>query len=227
MAPQPFLHDLEAKQWEVTSAVGAERQRDDLRAPLERVGHLLDEVSLEHRTDLGERPVHPHLGLGRHGPGDAGRERPVARIGKNPRRIAADRVLHLALDAFQPRVLGVRARQQAAVGHRDQDAFTIACLGGYARVGRRVGRDLLRLRGRTGTGDADVQDVIGCGHPLAERAVDVGARLLHTPALVSGESSSRVRPRTLLSCATGVPDTTAATRSTSASRTSRVRSRWW
>ena len=38
------------------------------------------------------------------------------------------------------------------------------------------------------------------------------------------ENSSRVRPRTLLSCATGAPGTTAVTRSTSASRTSRVRS---
>ena len=106
MAAQPLLHDLEAQQRDVMPAVGAERQRDDLRAPLERVGHLLDQVRLVNGTDFGERLVYPHLGLGRHGPRHAGHERPVARIGKNAGRIAADRILHLAVDAFQPRVLG-------------------------------------------------------------------------------------------------------------------------
>ena len=57
-------------------------------------------------------------------------------------------------------------------------------------IGRRVARDLLRLRSWTGAVGADVQNVIGCGHPLAEGTVEVGARLLHAPALACGELQS-------------------------------------
>jgi len=34
---------------------------------------------------------------------------------------------------------------------------------------------------------ADVQEVIGCGHPLAMGSVDLGTGFVHGPALVSGE----------------------------------------
>ena len=187
MAAQSLFHDLETQQRDVLPAVGAERERNDLRAHLERVGHLLGQVRFVDGAEFGERPGHPHLGLGRHGPRDAGHERPMTGVGKDAGRVAADRILLLALDAFQPRVLGVRARQQAAVENRHQDALAVARLGGHARVGRRAAGDLLRLRGRTVGGDADVEDVIGGGHPLTVHPVHGGAGLLHAPAFVGGE----------------------------------------
>ncbi len=188
VAAQPFLHDLEAEQREVVAAVGAERQRDDLRAPSERGGYLLDQVGLEDRAELGECPVHPDVGVRCHGPRDAGRERPVAGVGENARRVATDRVLRFARDAPQPLVLGVRTRQQAAVGDHYQDALAVARLGGHPRVGLRAARNFLRFRGRTGTGGrTDVEEMIGCSHPFAERPIDVGAGFLHAPALAGRE----------------------------------------
>ena len=187
MVPQPFLHHLETQQREVISAVGAERQRDDLRAPPERGGDLLDQVSLEDRAEISERPVYPHMGRGRHGPRDAGRKRPVSRVGKDARRIAADRVLLLAVHPGQPRVLVGRARQQAAVGNYHEHALAVGCVRGHARVGERDARDLLRFGGRAGAEGADVENVVRCRYPLAEGPVDVGAGLLHAPPLVRGE----------------------------------------
>ena len=111
----------------------------------------------------------------------------MSRIGKDAGRVAAHRILFLARDASQPRVLFVRMRQQAAVENRHQDALAVAAPSGHARVGWHVARDHLRLRGRTAGGGADVQNVLGRGHSLAERPVDSGAGLLHAPALVGRE----------------------------------------
>ena len=111
----------------------------------------------------------------------------MSRIGKDAGRVAAHRILFLARDASQPRVLFVRMRQQPAVQNRHTDTLAVASLGGHVRIGRRAARNLLRLRGRTGRVGDDVQDVIGGGHPLAKGLVDGGAGLLHAPALVSSE----------------------------------------
>ena len=110
----------------------------------------------------------------------------MARVGKNPGRVAADRILQIARDAVQPRVVVGRARQQAAVRQHHEDALASASAG-HLRMGLRVRRDLLRLRGRTGSEAADIQDVIGRGHSLAEGPVQVGAGLLHVPALVGSD----------------------------------------
>src|SRR5207302_1289773 len=150
-------------------------------------GYLLDQVPFEDRAELGERPVHPDIGLGRHGPRYPGDERPVSRVRQDARRVTADRVLLLAVHPGQPRVLVSRARQEAAVGNRDEYALAVGSLRGHGRVGKRVACDLLRLRGRA-TGDrAGVEYVVRCGYPLAEDAVDVGAGLLHAAALVRVE----------------------------------------
>src|SRR5215813_11873109 len=172
---------------DVLPGAGAEVKRDDIRTPLDRAGYVLDQVSLVFRTHLPERQVHVHVGPGRHGPHDASHKGPMARIGKDAGRAAADRVLLLAIDATQPVMLRCCLCQPAAVQNGHQDTFAGAWLRGHARVGRRVGRDLLRLRGGAGGGGAEVEDVVGCGHPLTKRHVDGGADVLYVPGFVIGE----------------------------------------
>ena len=89
--------------------------------------------------------------------------------------------VHVAGNAGQPRV-GVCVWEQAAVENRHHDAIAVALLGRQARVGRRVGPDLLRLCRGT-----EVEDMIRRRYPPAERPVDGVADLLHAPAFVSGE----------------------------------------
>src|SRR6516164_5446737 len=99
----------------VLPGVAAEVKRDDIRAPLERVGYVLDQVRLVFCTYLSKRQVHVHVGPGRHGPHDASNKGPVARIWKDAGRAAADRILLLAIDASQPVVLRCCFWQPAAV----------------------------------------------------------------------------------------------------------------
>jgi hypothetical protein len=110
----------------------------------------------------------------------------VARIGEDVGR-TSERILRLAGDARQPGVPCVRAFQPAAVQDGHQDAVAVAGLRRYARVGWRVARYLLWLRGGTGAGGTDIEDVIGRDHPLAERLVDGGAHRLYVPFFLSGE----------------------------------------
>ena len=158
-------------------------------------------------AELGERPVHPHLGAGCHGPRDAGDERPVARVGKDTGRVAADRVLRLARDAAQPRVLGVRASaagrcRESPSGRPRRRAARRTPPGRAARrpgppparwpgrrcwYGRRTGGDRVWPPPRRGPGRC-------------------AAQASSTLRRSSAESSNRVRPRTLLSCATGAPE---------------------
>src|SRR4249920_2935682 len=90
---------------DVFPAVGAEVKRDDIRAPLDRVGYVLDQVRLVFCTYLLEREVDVHVGPGRHGPHDASDKGPMARIGKDAGWVSAERILLRAIDATQPVVL--------------------------------------------------------------------------------------------------------------------------
>jgi hypothetical protein len=60
----------------------------------------------------------------------------------------------------------------------------VARLRRHARIGRRVTGDHLWLRGGTGAGGTDIEDVVGRGHPLAEPPVDGGAHVLYAPVLL-------------------------------------------
>ena len=168
------------------AGIRAEVQRDYVRALLERVRYVLDQGRLETASLLDERPVHPYISPGRHGAHDAGHECPVACIGLDVGR-TSERILGLAGDARQPGVLCVRAFQPAAVQDGHQDTVAVARLRRHARIGRRVARDLLWLRGGTGTAGTDIEDVVRRGHPRAERLVDGGAHLLYGPGLLIGE----------------------------------------
>ena len=96
--------------------------------------------------------------------------------------MAGGRILRLAADTGQPRVVGVRAREQASVEDRHENAVAVARPGGHARVGRHIGRYLLRFRRGT-----EVQDMVGRGYPHAELSVDGRAGLLHAPGPVIGK----------------------------------------
>src|SRR5262245_6568179 len=187
MPSQHLSHDVETQRMDVLPAVAAEVKRDDIRASLDRVGYALDQVRLVFCTHFLNRMVYEHVGPGCHCPQHAGHQGHMARIGTDAGRAAADRILLLPIDATQPVVLRRRLRQPAAVQDGHQDTFASAWLFGHVRVGRRVGRNLLRLGGGTGAVDADVEDVVGRGHPLAERHVHGGADVLYVPGFLIGE----------------------------------------
>jgi hypothetical protein len=175
-------HNLEAQQWDVLPAVAAKGQQNDLRGALECVGHILEQIRLEVCTHVLERSAYLHVGLGRHGSQHAGREGPVTRIGKDARRAATDRVLLFAIDASHPGMPRCCVRQPAAVQDGHQNTLAVAEPRGHTRFGACIGHDLLWLRS-----ERDVQNVIGRGYPLAERPVDLGAHLLHSPPFLLRE----------------------------------------